>query len=65
MSEAPDWAWDLLFAVQEFEDVHPKADECLSGALEAVPNDVRIFAAGMREGTIRTLRRQLSSKETK
>lgn len=46
MAEAPDWALDLLAAVIEFEDVHPKTDHCLGDALKAVPSDIQAEARG-------------------
>lgn len=58
--DAPEWAWVLLSAVEEFEDIHPKLDECLSDALGAVPVDARVFAAGIRHHI-----RQTSNEETR
>lgn len=46
---APDWALDLVAAVEYFEDVHPKVEagrDCLGDALAAVPADVRGEARG-------------------
>lgn len=45
-THTPDWALDLLAAVIEFEDVHPKADHCLGDALKAVPGDIQAEARG-------------------
>jgi hypothetical protein len=46
---APDWALDLVAAVEYFEDVHPKVEagrDCLGDALSAVPADIRAEARG-------------------
>ncbi|MBO1739685.1 hypothetical protein [Leifsonia sp. TF02-11] len=59
--DAPDWAWALLNAVEEFEDVHPTLDECLGDALATVPKEARTFAAGIRHH-MRTVR--LTTEET-
>ena len=48
--DLPTWVWDLLSAVEDFEETHPKADECLVSALEAVPTSARHFAGGYRVG---------------
>lgn len=46
---APEWALDLLAAVEYYEDVHPKVEagrDCLGDALAAVPAEVRAEARG-------------------
>jgi len=47
---SPDWSLALLAAVMDFEDVHPKLDECLEDALEAVPVDVQLYVRGWVRG---------------
>lgn len=46
---APEWALDLLAAVEYYEDVHPKVEagrDCLGDALAAIPAEVRAEARG-------------------
>lgn len=41
MTDLPNWVYDLITAVKRFEYVHPKIDDCLSDALDAVPEWAR------------------------
>lgn len=47
----PHWVIQLVAEVEHHEDVHPKAEECLQGALDKVPAEVRSFAVGWRSAT--------------
>jgi hypothetical protein len=40
----PRWVWDLLADLLRHEDVHGYTEQCLTGALERVPADVRMVA---------------------
>jgi hypothetical protein len=42
--DLPLWAWNLIIAIQRHEEVHGKSDTCLTGVLNAVPDDVRAQA---------------------
>lgn len=46
----PEWVLDLVNAVEQFEETHAKADDCLVEALNAVPADVRDFVQGYARG---------------
>lgn len=37
----PNWAWNLIIAVQGHEEQHASSDQCLKGVLNAIPADVR------------------------
>ncbi|MGW9399333.1 hypothetical protein [Streptomyces sp. NPDC055642] len=39
--DLPLWAWNLIIAMQQHEDLHGKEDACLNGVLHAVPAEVR------------------------
>lgn len=48
-TSTPDWALELLAAVEYYEDVHPKVEagrDCLGAALAAIPAEVRAEARG-------------------
>lgn len=40
----PSWAWDLLIAALDYEDVHHADHPCMSSVLNAVPVEVRYTA---------------------
>ncbi|KUL59668.1 hypothetical protein ADL32_19050 [Streptomyces albidoflavus] len=46
--ELPPWVWDLVIALQRYEDEHDKDAPCLNSVLAAVPFDVRDQATVIR-----------------
>lgn len=40
----PAWAWDLLIAALDYEDVHHADHPCMSSVLSAIPAEVRYTA---------------------
>lgn len=38
--DLPNWAWNLIIAVQGHEEQHGSGDQCLKGVLNAIPADV-------------------------
>ena len=42
--DLPIWAWNLIIAIQQHEELHGREDTCLKGVLAAVPPDVRTQA---------------------
>lgn len=40
----PAWAWDLLIAALDYEDVHHVDHPCMSSVLSAIPVEVRYTA---------------------
>lgn len=47
-TNVPRWAWDLVIAVQKYEDEHPKDGGCLTTILAAVPAEIRDRAEAIR-----------------
>lgn len=45
----PNWVFDLVTAVEEFEFIHPKQDPCLKDALDTVPADIRQTAKAIQD----------------
>lgn len=39
--DLPLWAWNLIIAMQQHEELHGNSDTCLNGVLHAVPPEVR------------------------
>lgn len=42
--DLPLWAWNLIIAIQQHEELHGREDACLKGVLAAVPAQVRAQA---------------------
>lgn len=38
--DLPLWAWNLIIAMQQHEELHGREDTCLKGVLHAVPPEV-------------------------
>ncbi|WP_406224987.1 hypothetical protein [Streptomyces anulatus] len=45
--DLPLWAWNLIIAIQSYEDQHSSTHTCLQQVLTAVPADVRHQAEGI------------------
>lgn len=45
--DLPLWAWNLIIAIQAYEDQHSGTHTCLQQVLTAVPEDVRHQAEGI------------------
>ncbi|WP_069751584.1 hypothetical protein [Streptomyces sp. EN16] len=45
--DLPLWAWNLIIAIQSYEDQHSSTHTCLQQVLTAVPEDVRHQAEGI------------------
>lgn len=43
-TDLPIWAWNLIIAIQQHEELHGREDTCLKGVLAAVPPEIRAQA---------------------
>jgi hypothetical protein len=68
MAATPDlplWAWNLIIAIQAYEDQHSSTHTCLQQVLTAVPADVRHQAEGISSYVRKASSDELADKITK
>ncbi|CAH9419504.1 hypothetical protein SGL43_06559 [Streptomyces globisporus] len=63
--DLPLWAWNLIIAIQSYEDQHSSTHTCLQQVLTAVPEDVRHQAEGISSYVRKASGDELAAKVTK
>ncbi|MEU2403415.1 hypothetical protein ABZ609_03680 [Streptomyces rubiginosohelvolus] len=63
--DLPLWAWNLIIAIQTYEDQHSSTHTCLQQVLTAVPEDVRHQAEGISSYVRKASGDELAAKVTK
>jgi hypothetical protein len=63
--DLPNWAWNLIIAVQGHEEQHASSDQCLKGVLNAIPTDVRGQAEAISVYVTQARGNDIADKATK
>ncbi|NED75387.1 hypothetical protein G3I51_24295 [Streptomyces sp. SID9944] len=63
--DLPLWAWNLIIAMQQHEDLHGSNDTCLNGVLHAVPPEVRQQAEAISDYVRKASGQQIADRAAK
>lgn len=63
--DLPLWAWNLIIAMQQHEELHGSSDRCLNGVLRAVPPEVRQQAEAISGYVKKASGQQIADKAAK
>ncbi|CAL9649826.1 hypothetical protein [Streptomyces sp. enrichment culture] len=63
--DLPLWAWNLIIAMQQHEELHGSSDTCLNGVLHAVPPEVRQQAEAISGYVKKASGQQVADKAAK
>ncbi|WP_282083994.1 hypothetical protein [Streptomyces tendae] len=63
--DLPLWAWNLIIAIQQHEELHGRQDTCLNGVLHAVPPEVRQQAEAISGYVKKASGQQVADKAAK